>query len=297
MSDNNTLVANLVRDLHNGGRLRVWSIIVTVFGDAVMPRGGIISLSSLQDILGLLEIEENAVRTAMSRLAGDGWVQRHREGRLSFYSLDAAGRELFESASARIYAAGPNAWDETFELVLRNEQSHKTRAGFRREMRQLGYGSPIPDLYIRPNTTGTEKNSPVDALAVMEARNLISGSVREFVARTWPMEELNQKYRSLSEKFSPVLDAANNGNSFEPAAALAIRILLVHEWRRVVLQDVDLPLNLKPEPWYGEDARQMAGTLYRVLSVPSETYLDDCLAGRGKTLPPANAMFSKRFPA
>jgi phenylacetic acid degradation operon negative regulatory protein len=73
--------------LHSGGRLRVWSLLVTFFGDAVAPRGGRVALSVLQDAMALLNIEAGAVRTAMSRLAGDGWVEREREGRLSFYEL------------------------------------------------------------------------------------------------------------------------------------------------------------------------------------------------------------------
>ena len=260
-----------------------------------MPRGGVISLSSLQEILGNLGIEKNAVRTAMSRLASDGWVKRHRVGRQSFYSLDANGRELFETASTRIYASEPQSWNETFELVLRQEESHKTRAQFRQEMRQLGYGSPIPDLYIRPKMACAAKADIKNALAVMEASNLVSGSMTAFIAQTWPVDELNLKYKSLISKYTPVYQAADRGEIDSPQDCLCVRILLIHDWRRLVLQDVDLPMDLKPSDWMGEEARQLIANLYRLLCADSETYLDGCLAAPGDFLPAANSEFAVRF--
>ena len=47
--------------LHGNGRLRVWSLIITFFGDAVALRGGRVALSTLQDAMGLLDIEPGAV--------------------------------------------------------------------------------------------------------------------------------------------------------------------------------------------------------------------------------------------
>ena len=101
------VLTTLIDRLHGSGRLRVWSVIVTIFGDAVAPRGGKVALATLQEIVTRLRIEPGALRTAMSRLAGDGWVARERQGRNSFFSLDERGRDAFDLATRRIYAAGP----------------------------------------------------------------------------------------------------------------------------------------------------------------------------------------------
>ena len=70
----------LIDQLHKDGRLRVWSLVITIFGDAIQPRGGRVSTARLQEILERMRIEPGALRTALSRLAKEGWVIREREG-------------------------------------------------------------------------------------------------------------------------------------------------------------------------------------------------------------------------
>ena len=51
---------------------RTGSIVITVFGDAVVPRGGSVWLGTLLEFFKALDIDGSVVRTAMSRLAADG---------------------------------------------------------------------------------------------------------------------------------------------------------------------------------------------------------------------------------
>src|SRR5262245_51763084 len=53
---------------------RTWSVIITVFGDAIVPRGGAVWLGTLVSFFAALGIGDGVVRTAMSRLAADGWL-------------------------------------------------------------------------------------------------------------------------------------------------------------------------------------------------------------------------------
>ena len=53
---------------------RTGSIVITVFGDAIVPRGGSVWLGTLLEFFKTLDIDGNVVRTAMSRLAADGWL-------------------------------------------------------------------------------------------------------------------------------------------------------------------------------------------------------------------------------
>ena len=55
---------------------RTWSIVITIYGDAIVPRGGAVWLGTLEAILAAMEIGGGVVRTAMSRLAADGWLER-----------------------------------------------------------------------------------------------------------------------------------------------------------------------------------------------------------------------------
>src|SRR5579863_5930527 len=98
--------------------LRAGSLLVTVLGDAISPRGGTISLASLIRLATPFGISERLVRTSVGRLAQDGWLKATRQGRLSYYRLTADGRRRFAEATRRIYGASPTAWDGRWLLVL-----------------------------------------------------------------------------------------------------------------------------------------------------------------------------------
>src|SRR6185437_497276 len=97
---------------------RTGSIVITVFGDAIVPRGGSVWLGTLLEFFQGLDIDSGVVRTAMSRLATDGWLTREKIGRNSFYRLAEKGRETFEAATRHIYDPPPSDWSGRFELLL-----------------------------------------------------------------------------------------------------------------------------------------------------------------------------------
>jgi phenylacetic acid degradation operon negative regulatory protein len=52
-----------------------------------------------------------------------------------------------------------------------------------------------------------------------------------------------------------------------------LRTLLIHEYRRVLLRDPNLPEALLPAGWPGIQARALCETLYRGLLSGSESFL------------------------
>ena len=95
MTEQPAPLAQLSHHLHAQGRLRVWSVIVTILGELAEPEGGEISMSALLELCAALEIEPQAVRTAMSRLSKDGLVSGRRLGRQAFYRFSSAGLEQY----------------------------------------------------------------------------------------------------------------------------------------------------------------------------------------------------------
>src|SRR5919206_1532951 len=103
-------VETLLDKFHERTPIRAGSLIVTVFGDAVVPRGGVLSMASLLEIMRAFRISDTLVRTALSRLVSDGWFERWKVGRNSFYRLAARGSREFERATERIYSDTPHPW-------------------------------------------------------------------------------------------------------------------------------------------------------------------------------------------
>src|SRR5258707_8916972 len=70
---------------------RTGSIVITVFGDAIVPRGGSVWLGTLLEFFKGLDIESGVGRTPMSRLASGCWLARNKAGPKRFYPLPKKG--------------------------------------------------------------------------------------------------------------------------------------------------------------------------------------------------------------
>ena len=96
---------------------RTGSIIITVFGDAIVPRGGSVWLGTLLEFFETLDIDSGVVRTAMSRLAADGWLERSKVGRNSFYRLVKKGRQTFDVATTPYLRSAAVGLDRALRTV------------------------------------------------------------------------------------------------------------------------------------------------------------------------------------
>ena len=128
---------------------RTGSLVVTVFGDAIVPRGGSVWLGTLLAFFETLDIDSGVVRTAMSRLATDGWLERTKVGRNSFYRLTKKGRQTFDTATAHIYNPQSPDWTGRFELLLIGNGGDRDAA--RESLKAAGFGSPLPGVWVAPS--------------------------------------------------------------------------------------------------------------------------------------------------
>ena len=62
---------SLVAEFRSRTTLRAGSLITTVFGDAIAPRGGTVWLGSLIAVMGEFGVNERLVRTSVFRLVQD----------------------------------------------------------------------------------------------------------------------------------------------------------------------------------------------------------------------------------
>jgi phenylacetic acid degradation operon negative regulatory protein len=277
----------LISRLHKRGRLRVWSLVITIFGDAIVPRGGQVPLSVLQEIMGKLKVEPGALRTALSRLAADQWVTREKDGRNSLYALDEHGRHAFDLATRRIYAAGPPNWDGTWTVAVAPPDGSRGEARGR-GLAEAGFVETGGGTWLRPETAQSpEANEALDGMLVLRQKPLRTPPA---AGSFWRLDETAHAYEVFAAAMSPLLSGMAN-LPLPPLEAIATRTLLIHDWRRIVLHDPGLPRELLPKGWPGEHARETARSIYSKLVRPSEKWLDD--AGLPPLLEPK--IFASRF--
>jgi phenylacetic acid degradation operon negative regulatory protein len=282
-------VETLLDRFHERTPIRAGSLIVTVFGDAVVPRGGVLSLTSLHEIMRAFRISDTLVRTALSRLVSEGWFERWKVGRNSYYRLTPQGQEAFAEATQRIYADPPQDWQGSFDLLLL--ENAQDRSALRAELSAAGYGALGPDLLMAA-AASAGKTGPFLRLAATPAD---LPTARRLVERAWPLADIESRYKRFIDTYSGTLGALERGAGFTNLDALLVRILLIHDYRRAVLKDPLLPSQLLPKPWAGTAARSVCGTIYRALLPAAERWIDTHAQNDVGPLPAVDRDFKQRF--
>ena len=270
--------------LHAGPH-RTGSLIITLYGDAIGPRGGSLALGSLLSIMAALGIGEGVVRTAVSRLAAEGWLERRRIGRSGFYRLAAKGAETFAAATRRIYGPPPRREDGRLGIVVLGRDSPRESA--RAALEAAGFGGLAPGVFVAP--VGTDAPPVPGALRLTAAPDPADAAAIAGLA--WPLAEVAKRYRH----FLAVWAEAEAASAPDPLTALVARVLLIHDYRRAVLRDPLLPPALLPEAWPQPAARALCARIWRRLLGPSEAWLDAHARAETGPLPPPDAALEARF--
>ena len=232
---------------------RATGFIVTVYGDVVQPRGGALWMGSLIETCAAQGISESLVRTAVSRLVAAGQLEGERIGRRSFYRLSPEAAGEYARAGRLFYGAPqtPDGWCLALGPTPDAPPSPWVRLG--PEVALAPGRDDIPSLPgVRMTTQG------VAGLPDLPA----------FAARHWPLSEAAAGYARVLDRFAGMAEPPEN-----PAAALALRLRLIHLYRLAVLRDPRLPREALPDDWPGTPARRRFVDLYRGLAAPADAHI------------------------
>ncbi len=202
---------------------------MTICGDAIAPRGGVVTLGSLIRIAGAFRLTERLVRTSVARLAKDGWLVARKEGRQSEYRLTPGGEQRFAEATRRIYGKGPARWEGEWTLVVLPAAPGSPRERLREELRWLGFGQLSPGTFAHPNCTVEQARQWVAATAGAEGALCLRSTSdamaidRQIAARGWDLGELTRRYRRFLATFEPVEAAVRSSMRVEPVEG-AVRL-------------------------------------------------------------------------
>lgn len=296
--------AKLLRDFKAQPTVRAGSLIVTVFGDAIAPRGGTVWLGSLIRVMEPFGISERLVRTSIFRLSQDNWFEVEQAGRRSYYSLSADGAKKFGVATHRIYGEPRVAWSGDWCLALLADLEAPAREQVRKELSWLGFAAVSPGVLAHPSPDMTDLGVSLnrigceDELVIMEGRLLRDSqeaALRNLVHKHWNLADIDRRYEAFVRKFRPVLAAATKKRRKDPQLAFVIRMLLVQEYRKVLLRDPLLPAELLPPKWHGTAAYQLCRNLYASVFVAADDYMAGAMETADGPLPPPAPEFYKRF--
>jgi len=300
----NRMARKLVEEFQARPTLRAGSLITTVFGDAIAPRGGSVWLGSLIGAMAEFGINERLVRTSVHRLAGDGWLEARPVGRRSYYELTQEGAGEFERATRRIYGEPRSAWDGSWTMVLLAGVDTPMRDELRKALGWQGFGAIGANLMLHPSADDAAlddlfgKRGVGDQIVVMRGSTGGAGEdhrLRELAQKSWELDEIDARYEEFLSRFRPVYRAADKSGAVEPQHAFQVRTLLIQEYRKILLRDPLLPGSLLPADWQGLKAYQLCRNLYRLVYAPADRFLSEHMETAEGPLPPPGPAFYKRF--
>ncbi|MCC7412313.1 MAG: phenylacetic acid degradation operon negative regulatory protein PaaX [Gammaproteobacteria bacterium] len=298
------LIDHLVAEFAAQPRIRAGSLIITVFGDAVAPRGGTLWLGSLIRLLEPFGLNQRLVRTSVFRLVRDGWLSAEQSGRRSYYSLTETGRRRFENAYRRIYTGPHEAWDGYWHVIATVLVDPSQRDAVRKELKWLGFGAigtgvmahPMPDCTVLRELLADLGVSD-DLVQWRAGTDALPGgrAQRRLIEHAWDLGELTVDYQRFLDRFRPVYAALEREREVDPGQAFLVRTLLMHEYRRILLRDPKLPLDLLPAHWAGSSAYALCRNVYQRIHGLTEAYLGATLETADGPLPATAEYFYRRF--
>jgi phenylacetic acid degradation operon negative regulatory protein len=284
--------------------LRGGSLIITVFGDSISQHGNSVWLGSLIKVLEPFGLNSRLIRTAVHRLVQEDWLRTRMVGRRSYYSFTESGLRRYEKAAQRIYAGSPPPWDGHWTLLICNDMDEDKRDLLRKELTWLGYGAINSNTLLHPGNETRDLHETLSDIGVVEKVIVMNAdtsqvssqkAMRDLALQAWPLAQLAQRYDEFLQRFRPVLKALRSARQLDPLDAFQARTLLVHEYRRILLRDSDLPQELLPANWVGGAALNLVTNIYRATGSQCEAYLEQTMETSEGPLPRAGSAYQQRF--
>lgn len=277
-SDAGAWLASLVAQPPRAARF-----IVTIYGDAVVPRRGILWMGTLIEIANAAGLSESLVRTAVSRLVAAGQLIGERVGRRSYYRLTDPAQVEFSAAESVLFSGQPDAKGWVFFMPENPNQ-------------------PMPDdfvliakgVYLGPDKTGQRLPSGlVFHSSVVERAAMLPG----YVSQYWDLAGVSAAYARVIDRFAPLADMMAAGVVLSPEDSLIARLLLVDDFRAAVLQDPRLPPNALPTDWPRQEATALFASLYLSLTPQADSHIAAIFRDASGVLPASTPQTVHRLAA
>jgi phenylacetic acid degradation operon negative regulatory protein len=260
-----------IRDILRQRPQRAGAFIVTLYGDVVVPRGGVVWIGNLIETCAGIDISESLVRTAVSRLVAAGRLEGEREGRRSYYRLTRAARAEFSAAADVLFAGPDRRRSDRWRIICLPEGAPPE--AFQR-LEQSGFGRLAPRIAIAADPRhGAAAAEGVSFEARLPA-DTPPDRLRALAESCWQLGQYAEAYTSFLAAFRPLAETLSPGAPMpSDANCLVARLLLINEFRRIALRDPGLPAAALPDDWPGHDARRLYAQLYVRLSSAAERHV------------------------
>ncbi len=255
------------------------SALFDIYGDHLLSRGERAPVAALVRMLAPLQISAPAVRTAVSRMASQGWLTPVKLAGGAGYRLTPRAVRRLREAADRIYRHDPPAWDGRWHVVVVERVADRARRErLRSALGYLGYACVDGATWISPRPSAElEPLLAAERVSAERFHASYDGDSRLLAARAWDIDGLASAYSDWLGLARHLVRPAGQDQPDE--AVFAIRSELVHEWRKFLFVDPGLPAELLPAPWPGTLAAELFQAEAERLLPAAARFVDCCLTG------------------
>lgn len=255
------------------------SALFDVYGDHLRAHGNTAPVSALVRLLEPVGIAAPAVRTAVSRMVQQGWLEPVRTEGGPGYRASAHAVRRLDDAGDRIYRRADRGWDGRWHLAIVTGPSGRPgRQRMRADLAWLGFAPLSDGVWVGPHPRSELPD------VVEQAGGRLIRAVAEEVdpadapLRAWDLEDLAGAYAEWLD-WARGLGSRHGDDGDPDRCAFAVRFELVHEWRKFLFRDPGLPDRLLPPDWPGRAAAAHFTAEAERLHPGAERFLTRCLEG------------------
>jgi phenylacetic acid degradation operon negative regulatory protein len=164
------------------------------------------------------------------------------------------------------------------------EEKRQIRDELRKELLWSGFGSFSNGCWISPNNLEKEVNLLIEKYDIQSyvdffvAENKGPQEDRVLVEKSWPLQEIEGKYKEFISTYSEqyiVHQSMMENEQMTDAECFVERTKLVHEYRKFLFTDPGLPKELLPEVWNGNHAALLFEQYYKLLAQRASQFFED----------------------
>ncbi len=235
-------------------------------GDGWLP------VSLLVRLLAELDVDEAAVRSAISRLKRRGLLVASRRDGVAGYGLTDSAAAILAEGDARIFApTEPRLADGWLLAVFSVPESERAKRHIlRTQLGTLGFGACASGVWVAPahrldlTRTSLERHSLAPYVDLWHAEYVAFGDIVEHASTWWDLDGVRAAYQEFMAD-----NATDQPQRADPAAAFAAWVRVLTAWRRLPYLDPGLPVELLPADWPAPAARAVFSAARDRLAQPA----------------------------
>lgn len=252
------------------------SALFDVYGDHLRARGSQAPVAALVRLLDPVGIAGPAVRTAISRMVMQGWLEPVQIGGGRGYRTTERANRRLDDTGNRVYRREVHTWDGRWHLAfVTPPASRAARTRLRAGLTFIGYAEIADHVWVSPY-----ERAELPSVLEREAATASTARADHFdppPIGAWDLAALRAAYDGWITAAGDLVAQHLAAHEDEDEAAFAARFHLVHEWRKFLFTDPDLPPTLLPVGWPGHAAAELFTAEAARLKPGADRFVARCL--------------------